>query len=73
MHLHIGIEALAECVRHHEERHRYLERGRAAGSKNLIIARQFIPKNRPRLAGQCLDSDVMEGFFSYLIEEGFRI
>jgi len=31
-HLRIGIEALAERVRHHEERLRYLERGRATGS-----------------------------------------
>jgi len=31
-HLRLGIEALAERVRHHEERLRYLERGRATGS-----------------------------------------
>ena len=29
--LRIGIEAIAERVRHHEERLRYLERGRATG------------------------------------------
>jgi hypothetical protein len=33
VHLRNGIEALAERVRHHEERLRYLERGRATGSK----------------------------------------
>ena len=32
-HLRIGIEAVAERVRHHEERLRYLERGRATRSK----------------------------------------
>ena len=32
-HLRIGVEALAERVRHHEERLRHLERGRATGSK----------------------------------------
>ena len=32
VHLRLGIEALAERVRHHEERLRYLERGRATGS-----------------------------------------
>ena len=32
-HLRIGVEALAERVRHHEERLRHLERGRAIGSK----------------------------------------
>ncbi|GAA1228329.1 hypothetical protein [Rhodoglobus aureus] len=33
VHLRIGIDALAERVRHHEERLRHLERGRATGSK----------------------------------------
>ena len=34
MHLRIGIEAIAERVRHHEERLRYLERGRATGTNS---------------------------------------